>query len=81
MNIFQRFMHWAFNYQYVLLSTVLGNRRICRVYQLGLSMYANPYASDSKTKLLPGGKTTGVSYVVGWEPVTLEFLGNQEELI
>ena len=70
MNIFQKVMSFIFNRQYVILYTINQNNKICRAYELGGGIYANPYMPDTRTRLLPEGNTTGQSYVLRWEPIT-----------
>lgn len=70
MNIFQRFMNWAFGWQYVLLVDHEMMAKIRRAYFLGGRLYANPYLPDTRTEILPDGGVNGRSYITEWRPIT-----------
>lgn len=68
MDILQKFCS-LFGAQYVLLRC---GRRTCvrRAYTLAGDIYADPYLSNTRVVLLPGGRVEGNTYVVWWKPIT-----------
>lgn len=69
MNWIQRILA-LFGRQYVVLIFFDGKSRVRHAYVLGNAVYAHPYLPETRVRLLPGGKTKGRDYIVGWEPIT-----------
>ena len=72
MNMFQKIAAY-FGREYILLDMAVG-LRVCHSYKLGECVYSNPYLSESRTELLPGGGVVGQSYIFGWKPITKKSL-------
>lgn len=70
MNILQKLMNYLFSWQYVLLICGDQENMLRRAVKMGEKWYAIPYLPDTRAQLLPGGKVSGKSYVIRWDPVT-----------
>lgn len=70
MNFFQRLRFLIFGTPYVVLKFHDGCMTVKPVHFILNQPYAIPYLSDTRCKLLEGGKAIGPCYVHGWEPAT-----------